>query len=148
MNLNDLNNRAGKYKGRKRVGRGHAAGGGKTAGRGMNGAHSRSGWKRKRGFEGGQTPLFQRLPKRGFSNVRFRVSYDIINVGDLNQVPEEVTSITLEYLAEHGLIRKRHSRLKVLGAGQLERKLVVEAARFSKSAREQIESNGGEAKTV
>ncbi|MGB1070042.1 MAG: 50S ribosomal protein L15, partial [Planctomycetota bacterium] len=74
MNLYELNHRSDKYKSRKRVGRGHAAGGGKTAGRGMNGQRSRSGFSRKRGFEGGQTPLFQRLPKRGFSNVNFRVS--------------------------------------------------------------------------
>jgi len=148
MNLNDLNKRAGKYKSRKRVGRGHAAGGVKTAGRGMNGAKSRSGWKRKRGFEGGQTPLFQRLPQRGFSNVRFRVSYDIINVGDLNQVTGDVAVVNLAYLVTHGLVKKRHSRLKVLGSGKLDLKLVVEAAKFSNSAREQIESNGGEAKTV
>jgi large subunit ribosomal protein L15 len=148
MNLNDLNQRAGKYKNRKRVGRGHAAGGGKTAGRGMNGAKSRSGWKRKRGFEGGQTPLFQRLPKRGFSNVRFQVCYDIINVGDLNQLPADVTSVNLDFLAENGLIKTRHSRLKVLGGGELDRKMVVEANRFSKTAREQIEKLGGEANTV
>ena len=148
MNLFELNKGSGKYKNRKRIGRGHAAGGGKTAGRGHNGAHSRSGWSKKRGFEGGQTPLFQRLPKRGFSNVRFRVSYDIINVGDLNQVPEDIAMVNLEYLAENGLVRKRHSRLKILGSGKLERKMVVEAARFSKTAREQIESLGGEAKTV
>ena len=148
MNLFELNKGSGKYKNRKRVGRGHAAGGGKTAGRGHNGAHSRSGWSKKRGFEGGQTPLFQRLPKRGFSNVRFRVSYDIINVGDLNQVPEDIAMVNLEYLAENGSIRKRHSRLKILGSGKLDRKMVVEAARFSKTAREQIEGLGGEAKTV
>ena len=148
MNLFELNKESGKYKNRKRVGRGHAAGGGKTAGRGHNGAHSRSGWSKKRGFEGGQTPLFQRLPKRGFSNVRFRVSYDIINVGDLNQVPEDIAMVNLEYLAENGLVRKRHSRLKILGSGKLDRKMVVEAARFSKTAREQIEGLGGEAKTV
>ncbi|MGE4602924.1 MAG: 50S ribosomal protein L15 [Planctomycetota bacterium] len=148
MNLFELNKESGKYKNRKRVGRGHAAGGGKTAGRGHNGAHSRSGWSKKRGFEGGQTPLFQRLPKRGFSNVRFRVDYDIINVGDLNQVPEDVAMVNLEYLAENGLVRKRHSRLKILGSGKLDRKMVVEAARFSKTAREQIEGLGGEAKTV
>ena len=148
MNLFELNKESGKYKNRKRIGRGHAAGGGKTAGRGHNGAHSRSGWSKKRGFEGGQTPLFQRLPKRGFSNVRFRVSYDIINVGDLNQVPEDIAMVNLEYLAENGLVRKRHSRLKILGSGKLDRKMVVEAARFSKTAREQIEGLGGEAKTV
>ena len=148
MNLFELNLKSGKYKTRKRVGRGHAAGGGKTAGRGHNGAHSRSGWSKKRGFEGGQTPPFQRLPKRGFSNKRFRVSYDIINVGDLNQVSEDVAMVNLDYLAENGLVRKRHSRLKILGSGKLERKMVVEAARFSKTAREQIESLGGEAKTV
>ena len=148
MNLFELNKGSGKYKNRKRIGRGHAAGGGKTAGRGHNGAHSRSGWSKKRGFEGGQTPLFQRLPKRGFSNVRFRVDYDIINVGDLNQVPEDVAMVNLEYLAENGLVRKRHSRLKILGSGKLDRKMVVEAARFSKTAREQIEGLGGEAKTV
>ncbi len=148
MNLFELNKGSAKYKNRKRIGRGHAAGGGKTAGRGHNGAHSRSGWSKKRGFEGGQTPLFQRLPKRGFSNVRFRVSYDIINVGDLNQVPEDIAMVNLEYLAENGLVRKRHSRLKILGSGKLDRKMVVEAARFSKTAREQIEGLGGEAKTV
>ena len=80
--------------------------------------------------------------------MRFRVDYDIINVGDLNQVPEDVAMVNLEYLAENGLVRKRHSRLKILGSGKLDRKMVVEAARFSKTAREQIEGLGGEAKTV
>lgn len=148
MNLYELNHRSDKYKSRKRVGRGHAAGGGKTAGRGMNGQRSRSGFSRKRGFEGGQTPLFQRLPKRGFSNVNFRVSYDIINVGDLNLVPDGVDTVNLDLLADNGLVKKKHSRLKVLGSGTLEKKLIVEAARFSKSAQAQIEKCGGEAKTV
>lgn len=114
----------------------------------MNGQRSRSGFSRKRGFEGGQTPLFQRLPKRGFSNVNFRVSYDIINVGDLNLVPDGVDTVNLDLLADNGLVKKKHSRLKVLGSGTLEKKLVVEAARFSKSAQAQIEKCGGEAKTV
>ncbi len=80
--------------------------------------------------------------------MRFRVDYDIINVGDLNQVPEDVAMVNFEYLAENGLVRKRHSRLKILGSGKLDRKMVVEAARFSKTARKQIEGLGGEAKTV
>ena len=148
MKLNDISPAEGAKKDKMRVGRGVGSGKGKTAGRGMNGQRSRSGFSRKRGFEGGQTPLFQRLPKRGFSNVNFRVSYDIINVGDLNLIPDGVDVVNLDLLADNGMVKKKHSRLKILGSGTLEKKLVVEAARFSKSAQAQIEKCGGEAKTV
>lgn len=145
MNLSDLNQRASAYKQRKRRGRGNASGLGKTSGRGQKGAKSRSGFKRRLGFEGGQIPLFRRLPKRGFNNV-FRTRYDIINVSDLNRL--EAEQVDHATLASAGIIKKRHGRLKVLGDGKLERKVVVIAAKFTASARRQIEDLGGEAKEI
>lgn len=147
MNLTDLNARAGRYKARKRVGRGHGSGWGKTSGRGQKGAKSRSGYRRRFGFEGGQMPLYRRLPKRGFTNAPFRKDYDIINVSTLNRLDDGVT-VDHAYLVELGILKNRHGRLKVLGDGQLERKLVVQAAKFTASARAQIEGQGGEAKVI
>ena len=145
MNLTDLNNASGRYRQRKRVGRGHGAGTGKTSGRGHKGAKSRSGYKHKFGFEGGQMPLFRRIPKRGFNNP-FKKFYDLINVSDLNDLG--LDSIDLETLVANGVLKKRHGRLKVLGDGKLERKVNVKAAKFSAAARRQIEELGGEAKEI
>ena len=145
MNLADLNQNAGAYRARKRVGRGRSSGSGKTSGRGQKGAHSRSGFRRLAGFEGGQMPLFRRLPKRGFNNI-FRTEYDTVNVRDLNRV--EGTEVNHEILVKQGIIKARHGKLKILGDGQLEKKLVVEAVKFSASAKRQIEEQGGEARVV
>ena len=146
MNLTDLNHNSTAYKKRKRRGRGEASGLGKTSGRGHKGQRSRSGFSRRPHFEGGQMPLFRRIAKRGFNNV-FKTYYDIVNVGDLNAI-EGVDTVDHAALVKAGLIKKRHGRLKVLGDGKLEKKLVVEAARFSEGARRQIEDLGGQAKTV
>ena len=145
MNLTDLNHRASAYKKRKRRGRGHGSGLGKTSGRGQKGAKSRSGYSRRPGFEGGQMPFFRRFPKRGFNNV-FRTEYDIINVSDLNHL--ELAEVSLETLTKAGVLKPRHGRLKILGDGKLERKVVVTANKFSASARRQIEEQGGEAKEI
>ena len=150
MKLHELNARSTAYKARKRVGRGNGSGLGKTSGRGQKGAKCRSGYKRRFGYEGGQMPLYRRLPKRGFNNV-FRTEYDIVNVGDLNRLAG-VEMIDHAVLVERGILRKRPSRyqgrLKVLGNGKLECKLVVKAAKFTAAARRQIEDLGGEAKVV
>jgi len=146
MNLSDLNQRSARYPDRKRVGRGIGSGWGKTSTRGYKGAHSRSGWKRKLGFEGGAMPGYRKFPKRGFNNV-FRTLYDIVNIGDLNRF-EAGSRIDLDSLIAAGLVRNAHGRLKVLGDGVLEKKLSVEAAKFTASARRRIEELGGEAKEI
>jgi len=146
MNLNDLNERADRYKSRRRVGRGTGSGRGKTSSRGQKGQKSRSGYSRTASFEGGQIPLFRKLPKRGFNNV-FRTRYDVVNVGDLNRL-EDGATVDLAALVAAGLVKNPHGKLKVLGDGTLERKLTVEAAKFTATARRQIEERGGEAREV
>ncbi len=146
MNLTDLNERSTKYKARKRIGRGHGSGWGKTAGRGHKGAKSRSGYKRRVGYEGGQMPLYRRLPKRGFNNV-FRTEYDLVNVSTLNALADGA-AVDHKALVDAGVIKDRHGRLKILGNGKLERKLTVTAAKFSSAARSQIEALGGVAKEI
>ncbi|MFQ5653646.1 MAG: 50S ribosomal protein L15 [Planctomycetota bacterium] len=146
MNLSDLNQRSGTYKDRKRRGRGRSSGMGKTCGRGQKGAKSRSGYRRRFGFEGGQMPLFRRLPKRGFNNV-FRTLYDVVNLSDLQRLGD-VEAVDLKLLVERRFIKNPHGRLKVLGNGKLERRLVVEAAKFSASAKRSIEELGGEARVL
>ena len=133
MNLTDLNERAGRYKTRKRVGRGAGSGCGKTSSRGQKGQKSRSGYSRTYSFEGGQIPIFRKLPKRGFNNV-FRTMYDIVNVGDLNRLEDGATA-NLETLVAAGMIKNPHGKLKILGDGKLEKKLTVEAAKFTATAK-------------
>ncbi len=142
MRLDDLSPAKGSKTDRKRVGRGPGSGLGKTAGRGSKGQKSRSGYRRRPGFEGGQMPLVRRLPKRGFTNI-FRIEYTVVNVGDLAALPEGAgTEVTPESLAAAGLAH-RNKPLKVLGDGELKAKLTVKAHAFSKSAREKIEAAGG-----
>ena len=124
---------------RKRVGRGIASGSGKTSGRGHKGQKARS--KVRVGFEGGQTPLFQRLPKRGFTNFN-RKEYAIINLDALNRF-EDGTEVTPELLLEQGVVKNLKAGLKVLGNGALEKKLTVKAHKFSAAAKEAIEAAGG-----
>src|SRR6202167_1769522 len=142
MNLSDLRPPAGQKKPRKRVGRGMGSGTGKYSTRGAKGQRSISGFGQKRGFEGGQMPLHRRLPKRGFTNI-FKKQYAIVNLGRLEEL--EGDTFTPEHLLEHGVIKKLYEGLKVLGSGQLTRKLRVEAHLFSKSALEKIQAAGGEA---
>ena len=140
MNLNDVKS-AGRYRKRKRVGRGPGSGSGKTAGRGSKGQGSRSGSGGKLGFEGGQMPLYRRLPKRGFNNSRFRVEHAIVNVNLLARL--EATELDLEALKGLGVVGKKARRLKVLGEGELGRAMTVKAHRFSESAKQKIEAAGG-----
>jgi large subunit ribosomal protein L15 len=146
MNLTELNLRAGRYKTRKRVGRGTGSGTGKTSGRGHKGARSRSGFKRRPSFEGGAMPGFRKFPKRGFNNV-FRTLYDVVNIGFLDRF-EDGSTVTLASLVDAGFIKNPHGKLKILGNGQLDKKLTVEAVRFTVSARRRIEELGGEARVV
>lgn len=146
MRLHELSPPEGSRKAAKRKGRGIASGLGKTAGRGQKGQLSRSGSGVRRGFEGGQMPYFQRLPKRGFTNI-FKQRWTIINLGALN-VFEEGSVVTPELMLEAGLLKNLRDPLKVLGEGSLERKLEVRAHRFSKQAREKIEAAGGKAEVI
>jgi len=141
MKLNELKPSVPR-KARKRIGRGEASGWGKTAGKGHNGQKSRSGSNVHAGFEGGQMPLIRRTPKRGFSNARFKKEYAIINLDVLNRF-EEGETVTPEVLFETGIIKKLLSGLKVLGNGNLEKKVNVVAHKVSASAKEAIEAKGG-----
>jgi large subunit ribosomal protein L15 len=146
LNLSELkpNNGAKHYK--KIVGRGTSSGTGKTSGKGHKGQNARSGGGVRPGFEGGQTPLFKRLPKRGFTNVN-RKEYAIVNVEDLN-VFKEGTVVTVENLQKEGLVKKVYDGLKVLGNGKLEVSLTVKANKFSKSALQAINDAGGKAEVI
>ena len=147
MKLNELRPNDGATKARKRVGRGPGSGTGKTAGRGENGQNSRSGGGVRVGFEGGQTPLFRRLPKRGFSNARFKKVYAVINLDDLNKF-DEGAEVTPELLKDMGLVKNMKDGLKVLANGKLEKKLTVKANKFSKEAKAQIEKIGGKIEVI
>lgn len=143
MMLHDVHRGITKYKKRKRVGRGPGSGHGKTSGRGHKGAKSRSGFSRKPTFQGGAMPLVRRVPKRGFNN-QFALTVVTVNVGDLDKVFDDGAEVTAESLRAKSLAKSRHDVLKILGDGELSRKLKVTAHRFSKSAREKIEKAGGE----
>ena len=147
MKLHELRPQEGSVKTRKRVGRGIGSGTGKTSGKGQKGQNSRSGGGVRIGFEGGQLPLFRRLSKRGFTNARFKTVYSTINVGDLN-IFEEGTVITPELLLETGLVKKQLDGIKVLGNGELTKKITVKANQFSKSAIEKIEKLGGTTEVI
>ena len=147
MELNELKFTKGSNTNRKRVGRGTSSGHGKTSGRGQKGQNSRSGGGVRVGFEGGQNPLVFRIAKRGFNNYEFATRYAIINVGDLEKF-ENGTEVTAELLKEMGIVKKLEDGLKVLGNGKLTKKLVVKAHKFSKEAKEKIESAGGKAEVI
>ena len=142
MKLNTMHPNAGATTTKKRVGRGIGSGLGKTSGKGHKGQNARSGGGVRPGFEGGQLPLFRRLPKRGFTNARFKVEYATINLSDLNRF-EDGAVVTPELLKEMGLVKNQLDGIKVLGNGTLEKKLTVKAHKFSSRAQEQIESLGG-----
>ena len=143
MELHELRPDEGSRKKRTRVGRGYAAGKGKTAGRGTKGQGARSGGGKGAYFEGGQLPLVRRLPfKRGFTNI-FRIEYQIVNVDDLEAMFDAGTDVTPQLLAEVGLVREGDQPVKVLGRGELTKSLNVFAHKFSRSAQEQIEARGG-----
>lgn len=149
MKLNNLRpSVGGGSKPKKRLGRGISSGYGKTSGKGHKGQNARSGGGTRPGFEGGQMPLFQRLPKRGFTN-KFAKEYAIVNIEDLNKF-EADSVITTELLIEEGLVKKAKAKngIKILGTGDLNVKLTVQAKRFSKSAAEKIENAGGKVEVV
>src|ERR1051326_3156180 len=145
MNLSNLRPPAGQKQARKRIGRGMGSGHGKTSARGHKGQHAGTGFGQKRGFEGGQMPLHRRLPKRGFKNT-FKKKFAIVNLGSLEKL--EGDTFNADRLIELGLIRKVGDGLKILGTGQLTRKITVEAHQFSKSAAEKIQKAGGTAQVV
>jgi large subunit ribosomal protein L15 len=147
MELHDLKPAPGAKRGRKRVGRGPGSGSGKTAGKGHKGQKSRSGYSRRYGFEGGQMPLVRRLPKRGFTNI-FRVEFQVINLRDLERVFADGDAVSPEALLEKGLVRRAAQPIKVLGDGDLTKKLVVQAHKFSAAARTGIEKAGGSCEVV
>jgi large subunit ribosomal protein L15 len=147
MKLHTMKPNAGATKARKRVGRGPGSGMGKTSTRGENGQNSRSGGGVRPGFEGGQSPLFRRLPKRGFSNARFKTVYATINLSDLNKF-EDGAEITPEILKDMGLLKNQLDGVKVLGNGTLEKKLTVKAHKFSATAKAEIEKLGGKAEVI
>ena len=146
MKLHELQPAAGSRKVRNRVGRGTSSGNGKTSGRGQKGQKARSGGGVRLGFEGGQTPLFRRLPKRGFTNINAK-EYALVNLDQLN-VFEDGTEVTPELLIESGLVRKELDGIKILGEGELEKKLTVKANKCSKSALATIEQAGGKAEVI
>ena len=139
--LNELKPVEGARHARKRLGRGIGSGNGKTAGKGNKGQNARSGGGVRPGFEGGQLPLFQRLPKRGFHNVN-RVEYSVVNVEDLNVFADN-TVVDVKALQEAGLVKKLYDGVKILGDGKLTKKLTVKAHKFSEKAKAAIEEAGG-----
>jgi large subunit ribosomal protein L15 len=147
MRLEELKPAIGATHSRKRVGRGAGSGLGKTSGRGEKGQKARSGVSLRPTFEGGQSPLFKRIPKRGFSNYRFKTRYSVINVGDLN-VFDDNTVVTPELLRERKLVKKQLSGIKILGNGILEKKLTVKANVFSETAKQKIETSGGKTEVI
>jgi len=147
MELHDLHPAPGAKRTRKRVGRGPGSGSGKTAGRGSKGQKSRSGYSRRYGFEGGQMPLVRRIPKRGFTNI-FRIEFQVVNFRDLERVFSEGDTVSPEVLVEKGLVRGGKRPIKVLADGNLSKKLIVQAHKFSGSARAGIEKAGGSCEVV
>ena len=147
MGLNNLKPAEGSKFNRKRVGRGPGSGNGKTAGRGYKGAQSRSGWKYKRGFEGGQMPLHRRVPKRGFTNI-FRTEYDVVNLDQLEKLFEKGATVTVDSLRDAGIVSSRTALVKVLGRGDVTKALTVQAHKFSGKAAEKLAAAGGKAETL
>lgn len=148
MNIADITKLAGKDRRRKRVGRGEGSGSGKTSGRGDKGGGQRAGWGLRGLQEGGQMPTFRRIPKRGFNNANFTTRYVVVNIASLEERFEDGAHVTPQALRECGLVRKATMPVKILGQGDLKKKLKVDAAKFSKSAEEKIKAAGGEVKVV
>jgi len=147
LKLHELRPGPGSKKTKKRKGRGAGSGLGGTAGRGEHGQNSRSGGRVSPGFEGGQLPLQRRLPKRGFNNP-LQKEWSIVNICDLNDKFEEDALVTPQELIDKGLVNKRHDGIKVLGKGDLDKKLTVKANKFSKSAQEKIQEAGGKVEVI
>lgn len=148
--IHEITEQVGKYKNRKRIGRGVGSGTGKTAGRGHKGAKSRSGWGGSIHplYEGGQTPYFQRIPKRGFSNARFRRQFAVVNIKTLEANFQDGDRVDIAALAQRHLVPNDRLPLKILGEGDLSKKLTVNASKYSASARDKIEKAGGTATLI
>ena len=147
MKLHELEKNIGATHAKKRVGRGSGSGLGKTSGRGQKGQKARSGGSINPVFEGGQLPLYRRIPKRGFKNAKLRTVYATINVEDLN-VFEDGTVVTPALLKDTGLLKKQLDGVKVLGNGKLEKKITIQASKFSASALEKIKEAGSKAEVI
>ncbi|MHC4340951.1 MAG: 50S ribosomal protein L15 [Planctomycetota bacterium] len=145
MNLADVRSAYIPRRKRKRVGRGTGSGIGKTCGRGTKGQQSRSGGGTPPGFEGGQMPLYRRLPKRGFNNSKFRMVYAIVNVGQLERAFDDGATVDADAIRDARLVNAKSGPIKILGSGDLTKKLTVQADRFSGSAKRKIEAVGGQA---
>jgi large subunit ribosomal protein L15 len=145
MKLHELKNVPGAVHRKKRVGCGEGSGHGKTSGKGGKGQTARSGGSIRPGFEGGQMPLYRKLPHRGFNNYNHRIETPVLNVADLASLDAKITDVNAEVLAENGLIRSGEKRVKILGDGEIGRALKVTAAKFSESAKAKIEKAGGQA---
>lgn len=143
MMIHEITEKVGKYKARRRVGRGEGSGAGKTSGRGHKGAASRSGWSLRPQYQGGQINFIQKMPKRGFSNAPFKKVFHIVNVKVLEAIANDGDEINAQTLAAAGVIRDTKLPLKVLGEGELTKKLTVTAEKFSASAKAKIEAAGG-----
>ena len=147
MKLNELQRNIGATHAKKRVGRGPGSGLGKTSGRGQKGQKARSGGSINPVFEGGQLPLYRRIPKRGFKNAKFKTVYGVINLADLNRF-DDGTVVTPALLKDTGLVKKQYEGIKVLGNGKLEKKLTIQANKFSESALEKIKEAGSKAEVI
>ena len=147
MKLHELRPSEGAFKASKRLGRGTSSGTGKTSGKGHKGQNARSGGGVRPGFEGGQLPLYRRLSKRGFNNYNFRTVYATVNVSDLERF-DEGTEVTVELLKNAGLVNKELDGVKVLGNGELTKKLTVKANKFSETAKQKIENVGGTTEVI
>ena len=143
MMNHEITEKVGRHRARKRIGRGRGSGHGKTSGRGHKGAKSRAGWSRRPGYEGGQMPLIRRMPKRGFTNSQFRRVFALVNVKTLELCCEKGAEVDARSLSESGAVRDAKLPLKILGEGELTKKLTVTAAKFSASAKAKIEAAGG-----
>ncbi|MCK5114122.1 MAG: 50S ribosomal protein L15 [Phycisphaerae bacterium] len=148
MKLDEILSAAGKYKRRKRVGRGTGSGMGKTSGRGHKGYGSRAGAKKRLGYEGGQAPMISRIPKRGFNNKNFRTEYQVINLAALEQRFEDGAKVDAEALKASRMIEDATKPVKILGNGEIKKKLTVIAQKFSATAREKIAAVGGSVEEV
>ena len=145
MKLHELKNVPGATHRRKRVGCGEGGGHGKTSGKGGKGQTARSGGSIRPGFEGGQMPLYRKLPHRGFNNYEFRTEYAVLNIGDLAKLDPSITEVTAEVLAKAGLIRSDGAKLKILGDGEVTRPYKVTATKFTATAKAKLEKAGGAA---
>lgn len=145
MKLHELTNVVGAVHRKKRLGCGESSGHGKTCCKGGKGQIGRSGASIRPGFEGGQMPLYRKLPHRGFNSFNFRTEYAVVNVGDLAALPADVVEVNAQVLAENGFVRKDEVNIKILGNGEITRAFKVTAVRFSDSAKAKIEQAGGQA---